>query len=266
MNTFAFGAYVPGRTVVHRLDARAKLIFTACLMMLILTLDRAVSHLFLLAFVLFAIRSCGFSWGAWFRSARPVLLFIAGASLFHLFVTSGGKVLLAAGPLEIHEAGLRQGLLTAGRLFLLTASASLLTATTSPAALTDALERLLSPLSRLGLPIHELAMMMSIALRFIPVLWEEAERIRLAQSARGADFESGFVSAVRAWVTVFVPLLVSTLRRADELSLAMEARGYRGGTGRTRWRRPRWSAQDNLLFLLFAGLWVLAWMLERMNG
>jgi energy-coupling factor transport system permease protein len=266
MNTLAFGAYVPGRTMVHRLDPRAKLLFTSCLMILILTLDGAFSHLFLLAFVLVAIRSCGFSWGAWFRSARPVLLFIAGASLLHLFMTPGGKVLLSAGPVEIHEAGIRQGLLTAGRLFLLTASASLLTATTSPAALTDALERLLAPLSRLRLPIHELAMMMSIALRFIPVLWEEAERIRLAQSARGADFESGLFSAVRAWVTVFVPLLVSTLRRADELSLAMEARGYRGGAGRTRWRRPRWTARDSFLFLLFAGLWGCAWLLERLNG
>lgn len=263
MNGLAFGGYIPGDTVVHRLDPRAKLLFVFGLMTLIFMSDGIGGNFFLLVFVLGAVRVTGLSWKAFFRSARPVLWFIALTAVLHLVLTRGGETVFSLPFLTVHEEGIRQALLTANRLFLLAAAASLLTVTTTPIDLTDGIERLLSPLARLRFPAHELALMMSITLRFIPVLWEETERIRMAQTARGADFESGFfLRRLKSYIPVLIPLLVASFRRADELSMAMESRCYRGGAGRTKWRRLRLTRLDFMLFVLFAGLAAAVAVLE----
>jgi energy-coupling factor transport system permease protein len=153
----------------------------------------------------------------------------------------------------VHEGGLRLGLQLAARILILVSAAGLLTATTAPVALADGMEDLLSPLNRLRFPAHEVAMMMTIALRFIPTLGEEAEKISRAQAARGADFETGgLVRRARALVPLLIPLTVGAFRRADELAEAMESRGYRGGTGRVRYRELRFRARDTVTLLLAA--------------
>ena len=172
-----------------------------------------------------------------------------------LFLTQGETVLFSWRFLTLTKEGVLQALFIALRLVLLVTGTSLLTLTTSPILLTDGLEKLLTPLSRLGFPAHELAMMMTIALRFIPTLMEEVDRIRKAQMARGADFESGnMIRRAKSMIPILVPLFVSAFRRADELSMAMEARCYHGGEGRTRMRELKFTRGDLLAALFMAAL------------
>jgi energy-coupling factor transport system permease protein len=180
--------------------------------------------------------------------------------LFQVFFSREGVTLFEWGFLEVHSGGLRLGFFLALRILLLVSSAGLLTATTAPVALADGIEDLLSPLKRVRFPAHEVAMMMTIALRFIPTLGEEAEKIKSAQAARGADFsEGGPLRRARSFVPVLVPLTVGAFRRADELAEAMESRGYKGGEGRTRYRELRFRLGDALalavtLLILLVGI------------
>jgi energy-coupling factor transport system permease protein len=188
------------------------------------------------------------------------LLIVALTVLFQVFFSREGVTLFEWGFLEVHSGGLRLGFFLALRILLLVSSAGLLTATTAPVALADGIEDLLSPLKRVRIPAHEVAMMMTIALRFIPTLGEEAEKIKGAQAARGADFsEGGPLRRARSFLPVLIPLTVGAFRRADELADAMESRGYRGGEGRTRYRELRFRVSDALalaltLFLLLVGI------------
>jgi energy-coupling factor transport system permease protein len=176
-----------------------------------------------------------------------VALIVALTLLFQVFFSREGATLLEWGFLQVHEGGLFRGLFLASRILLLVSTAALLTATTAPVELADGIEDLLSPLERLHFPAHELAMMITIALRFIPTLYEEAQKITRAQAARGADFaEGGPIRRARAMLPVLVPLTIGAFRRADELAEAMESRGYRGGEGRTRYRELRFRARDAL--------------------
>ena len=181
--------------------------------------------------------------------------------LFQVFFSREGATLLQWGPVEVHDGGVSAGIFLALRIVLLVSTAALLTATTAPVALADGIEDLLSPLKRLRFPAHELAMMTTIALRFIPTLQEEARKITRAQAARGADFsEGGLVRRARALVPILVPLTVGAFRSADELAEAMESRGYSGGEGRTRYRELRFRARDALA-LVVAALVVVGAML-----
>jgi energy-coupling factor transport system permease protein len=182
---------------------------------------------------------------------RPVLPIVVLTALFQVFASREGEELVRWGFLAVHEGGLKLAGLLAGRILLLVGAASLLTATTPPLAVADGVESLLSPLRRFRFPVHEAAMTMSIALRFVPTLFEEAERIQGAQAARGADFsEDGPVRRLRALGPVLVPLTVGAFRRADALAEAMESRGYRGGEGRTRYRELRFGPRDTLAVAL----------------
>lgn len=182
------------------------------------------------------------------KSVKPVLWIILLTVMIHIFMTKGGEILFVWHWIEIQEEGVRQALLITIRLILLMMMASLLTLTTSPIDLTDGIERLFQPITRFGFPAHELAMMMSIALRFIPTLIEETDKIMKAQISRGADFEEGnVVKRVKNMVPLLIPLFVSAFRRAEELALAMEARGYRGGVGRTKLRELSWTRVDIVL-------------------
>jgi energy-coupling factor transport system permease protein len=189
------------------------------------------------------------------RGLRFILIFLAIGTVFNAFFTPGTP-LITLGSWVITKEGLILSLISSVRLILLVTTASLLTLTTSPLQLTDGLERLLRPLARLGVPAHELALMMTIALRFIPTLMDEADRIMRAQASRGADFQSGnLVARVRALIPVMVPLFVAAFRRADELAIAMEARGYRGGKGRTKMKELSMTSADVVamaVLILFA--------------
>ena len=236
---------------MHALDPRAKILATAGLVLGLFLVDSIAGFLVVAAAVAALLAASGIPAGVFLRILRPVAFIVALTVLFQVLFSREGATLVEWGPLEIHSGGLRLGLFLGLRILLLVSAAGLLTATTSPVALADGIENLLSPFKRLRFPAHEVAMMMTIALRFIPTLGEEAEKITKAQAARGADFsQGGPLRRALALVPVLVPLTVGTFRRADELAEAMESRGYQGGEGRTRYRELRFRARDALALVL----------------
>lgn len=256
------GQFFPGTSVLHRLDPRTKLLLTLVLIVCIFLVRGFLGYGVLFLFILLAARESKVRLKTLFKAVRPILFIIALTVVLNVFFATGGTVLVRWSFVTITKEGLINSAYMALRLILLVLGTQLLTLTTSPISLTDGLERLMSPLRRLGFPAHELAMMMSIALRFIPTLTEEADKIIKAQKARGADFESGsLVKRARAMLPILVPLFVSAFRRADELALAMEARCYRGGEHRTRMRILRFTRLDTLAFgltglVLALGVWL----------
>jgi energy-coupling factor transport system permease protein len=185
-------------------------------------------------------------------SIKPVLFIIILTSILHLVMTKGGAILYTTPLFTVYEEGVRQAAFISSRFLILVIMASLLTFTTSSLDLTDALEQLMGPLRKIRVPVHELALMMSIALRFIPTLWEETEKIKNAQLARGAKLESGNIfKRLYAYIPIFIPLFLSSFRRAEELAMAMEARAYRGGVGRTKFRLLQYTRKDYMLVIVF---------------
>lgn len=230
------GQYVPLDSIVHRLEARAKLLLAAVFTVALFCVADFRGLAILGGFVLVAVVLSGLPFSLPFRGVRAVV-FVLTLTICLQALRWGPTpdALTSVGALAVSTGGLRRGLFFATRVVLLVVGSSLVTLTTSPVALTDAMERLMRPAARLGLPTHELAMMLTIALRFIPTTADEAQRIIMAQVARGARFDvGGPIRRARAWVPVLVPLLVTLFRRADTLATAMEARCYRGGDGRTR--------------------------------
>jgi energy-coupling factor transport system permease protein len=243
----SIGQFYPVASPLHALDPRAKILATAVLVVGLFLVDSVAGFLIFAAAVVLLVAASRVPPGTFLRLLRPVALIVALTVLFQVFFSREGATLLEWRFLEVHEGGLRMGLFLALRILLLVSAAGLLTATTAPVALADGIEDLLSPLRRLRFPAHEVAMMMTIALRFIPTLHEEAQKITKAQAARGADFSEGSpIRRVRAMLPVLVPLTIGAFRRADELAEAMESRGYRGGEGRTRYRELRLRARDAL--------------------
>ncbi|MFC4075381.1 energy-coupling factor transporter transmembrane component T family protein [Salinithrix halophila] len=256
------GQYVPGRSLLHRMDPRAKLIFVFVYMLIVFLANNGWSYGLLGAVTGTALLISDVPLRMLFRGLKPILYLIAMTGLLHLLLTKGGKTWFSFGLVTIEEAGVAQAGWISLRFLLLVVMGTLLTLTTSPIDLTDGLERLLMPFKRIGVPAHELALMMSIALRFVPTLWEETEKIIKAQEARGADFESGSLfRRAKSYIPVLIPLFVSAFRRAEELAMAMEARGYRGGKGRTRLRKLAYTRRDAaafaVLILLITGLLLL---------
>lgn len=255
------GQYVPGDSFLHRLDPRTKLL-AVLLYSVILFLIRTPGAFALAAgFALLAVLLAGLAPRFLWRGLRPVLIFLAITFVLNVLLTEG-EPWFQVGPVTVTREGVQLGALMAARLILLVLFSSLLTLTTTPLALTDGLERVLRPFRAVGLPAAELALMMTIALRFIPTLLDEAERILKAQQARGARLQAGGpLAQLRAMVPVLVPLFVAAFRRADELAVAMEARGYRGGAGRTRMKALRFGYRDALagagtLAFAAAGIWL----------
>jgi energy-coupling factor transport system permease protein len=245
MTTRSLGQFYPVSSPVHTLDPRAKILATAVFVVGLFLIDSTVGLLSVAASLAALVAVSRIPAGTFLRLLRPVVFIVALTALFQIFFSREGPTLFGWGFLEVHTGGLKLGLFLALRILLLVSSAGLLTATTAPVALADGIEDLLSPLKKVRFPAHEVAMMMTIALRFIPTLGEEAEKIKGAQAARGADFsEGGPLRRARSFIPVLVPLTVGAFRRADELADAMESRGYRGGEGRTRYRELRFRMGD----------------------
>jgi energy-coupling factor transport system permease protein len=241
------GQFYPVESPLHELDARAKILATGILAVGLFLVDSVAGFLLIATAVVLLVAASRVPPGIFLNFLKPVALIVALTVLFQVFFSREGTTLLEWGFLEVHEGGLVRGVFLALRILLLVSTAALLTATTAPVELADGIEDLLSPLKRLRFPAHELAMMITIALRFIPTLHEEAQKITRAQAARGADFsEGGPIRRARAMLPVLVPLTIGAFRRADELAEAMESRGYRGGEGRTRYRELRFRARDAL--------------------
>lgn len=256
MRTVVIGQYVVGDSAVHRMDPRTKILGVLVFMVLLFTAKRTSIPSFALiaAATLCCYRLAGISFRYMVRSIRPVLVILVFTVVVNLFWYRG-EVLWRFWRLTITREGVAMAGAMGVRLLLLVTSAALLTLTTPPIALTDGLESLLGPGKRIGVPAHELALMLTIALRFIPTLIDEADRLMKAQMARGADFTSGgLIQRARSMLPLLVPLFVSSFRRADELATAMEARCYRGGEGRTRLRELRFSQVDVVAAVALAAL------------
>lgn len=244
LKDITLGQYFPGETVIHKLDPRAKILFMICYMVVTFLVDSFYGYIALGLFVGLVVFLSQIPPRFVLKGLKPILLFIVITGLFNLFLTSG-EVIWRFGFLKITKEGVYIAVFMILRLTFLIVGTSLLTLTTSPIALTDGMEHLLKPFSRIGLPAHELSMMMSIALRFIPTLMEETDKIIKAQAARGADFESGnLIRKAKAMIPILVPLFISAFRRADELATAMECRCYNGGEHRTSLHELKFKRRD----------------------
>lgn len=255
ISDITLGQFFPGYSPLHRLDPRSKIIAAVLLIIAIFMANNPVAFLFLISFTLLLIAISRISFGVIIKGIKPVLVILLVTSLINLFLTTGsGEPLLEFYFIKIYTEGIARAIFMSLRVIILIVGTSLLlTYTTSPIALTDALESLLSPLKKIGVPVHSFAMMMSIALRFIPTLIEETEKIMNAQKSRGADFSSGgLVKRARALIPLLVPLFVSSFKRADELAVAMECRCYRGDKNRTKLVKLTYRLIDLGYLLLFA--------------
>ena len=255
LTDITIGQHIPGSSIIHRMDPRVKILITLLMITILFFIDTFIGFFLFLLLVVIILLTAKLPIKRVLRGLKPVFFLVILTLFLHLFLTRGGEVIWQWRFLRIEEAGVFTGFFMVSRILLLIMFTSILTLTTSPLELTDGIEYLLKPLARFGLPAGELAMMMTIALRFIPTLLEEAEKIMKAQKARGADFESGnIIQRAKALVPLLVPLFISAFRRADELALAMESRCYRGGTSRTRLHELKLESTDVYLFLLAAAL------------
>lgn len=254
LKDITLGQYFPGTTLVHRLDPRTKLIWVTIYMVALFSATSLLSYGLLFLALVVSIAVSKVSVRAILRGMKPILFIILVTGVLNIFYTTG-EVLFSFWSLTITREGLWAAFFMVLRITFLITSTFLLTYTTSPILLTDGLEQLLNPFKKIGLPVHELAMMMSIALRFIPTLIEETDKIISAQKARGADFDSGnLLEKAKALIPLLVPLFISAFRRADELAVAMECRCYHGGEGRTRMRQLRMVGIDVVALLFSIGL------------
>lgn len=244
------GQFFPGKSFVHRLDARSKIIFTLVFLVFIFVCKNFWAMGLLSLFAIFSYLLSRISVKVILKSFKPLIPIVLLTTILQLYYVNDGKILLEAGPVTITDKGIYMALFIAVRIFTLLLISSLLTYTTAPTDLTDAIEKLLSPLKIFKIEVHTFAMMMTIALRFIPTLVDEIDRIMSAQKARGADFEGGnLINKVKALFPIFIPLFISAFKRAIELADAMSCRCYTGGGGRTRLRQMKFSGLDVVCFV-----------------
>ena len=246
LKDITLGQYFPGKSPVHLLDPRTKLIMLVVYIVALFTASGPVSYGLLLAFLLIVIKISTIPPKSIVKGMKPLIMILVFTGVLNLFFTTGeGDPLVQLGSIAIYKEGLVRAVFMVARILMLISCTFLLTYTTSPIALTDGLEALMNPLKVIKVPVHELAMMMCIALRFIPTLIEETDKIMNAQKARGADFESGSImDRAKALIPILVPLFISAFRRADELATAMECRCYQGGEGRTKMKLLRYTLWD----------------------
>ncbi|WP_214855944.1 energy-coupling factor transporter transmembrane component T family protein [Exiguobacterium sp. s166] len=258
------GQHIPGTSYLHRSSAVAKIIFAFCFIPLVFLANNAATNIFLLLFTFSALASSKLPIRYVLKGLRPILFLIVFTFIIQLLFTREGAILFEFGWFKIYEEGLRLAIIVSLRFFYLVSITTLVTLTTSPIELTDAIELLLKPFKVVRVPTHEIALMLSISLRFLPTLAEETEKIMKAQQARGVDLSAGPIKErLRAIIPLLIPLFISAFKRAEDLATAMEARGYRGGEGRTRLRESKWTGRDTGLIVL---LIVLGLLLVYLRG
>ena len=263
LKDITLGQYFPGNSPVHRLDPRTKLILLVAYIVALFTAANWISYGFMLLFLAVVIAISGIPLKSIFNGMKPLIMILIFTGVLNIFFTTGeGEPWLQIWTIKVYKEGVIRAIFMTARILMLITGTFMLTYTTSPIALTDGLESLLGPLKKLRVPVHELSMMMCIALRFIPTLIEETDKIMSAQKARGADFETGnLLERVKALVPILVPLFISAFRRADELATAMECRCYHGGDGRTKMKLLRYHRVDIYAFgigiLLIAAVFTL---------
>lgn len=258
LRDITIGQYFPGDSIIHRLDPRFKIVITFLYILMLFTGDNIICLAVGAVYTFMAVILSKIKLKMFAKSIKPLLPFLFITALLNILFVSSGEVYFKWHFLQITSGGINISVFMIIRIVLLITGSSLLTYTTSPITLTDAIERLLSPLKKIKVPVHELAMMMSIALRFIPTLIEETDKIMSAQKARGAEIDTGsFITRAKNMTSILVPLFISAFRRADELATAMECRCYNGGDGRTRLRQLKSAPRDYTALavtVLFYGL------------
>jgi energy-coupling factor transport system permease protein len=258
------GQFLPGESLLHKTDPRVKILLVMLYISLVFLSDTYSGFLILTLFTLLVIAGSGIPIIYTLKGLKPILFIVAFAAIINIF-TVKGTIVFEAGFIHVTLEGLDIAAKMAIRISLMITGASLLTFTTTPISLTDGIEKLLGPLKKIKVPVHEISMMMTIALRFIPTLLDETDKIIKAQASRGADFDSGnIIQRAKSFIPVLVPLFISAFRRADELAVAMEARCYRGSVGRTRMKQLKFTVADVevilIMLILTAGLMILQYI------
>ncbi len=258
------GQYYPAKSLIHQLDPRVKLVTTMIYVVSLFVAKGALGYVVATIFLVMVIRMSKVPFGYMTKGLKAIIMLLMITVIFNLFLIDGDIVLWRFGFLRITDKGLKTAVFMAIRLIYLIIGSSVMTLTTTPNDLTDGLEKLLGPLKKIHVPVHEISMMMSIALRFIPILLEETDKIMKAQIARGADFESGnLIRKAKAMVPLLVPLFISAFRRANDLAMAMEARCYRGGDGRTKMKPLHYESRDKMAYGVVWGYLLLMILFGR---
>ncbi|WP_077620241.1 energy-coupling factor transporter transmembrane component T family protein [Bacillus sinesaloumensis] len=257
------GRYIPGNSLIHQMDPRAKLLLIFFYVFIVFIANSVLTYALLGLYTLSIMLLTRVPIRYILSGLKPILWVILFTFVLHIFLTKEGNLLVDWGWLQIYEGGVTQGIFIALRLLFLIIMTTILTLTSTPIEITDGMESLLAPFKKIGLPTHELALMMSISLRFIPTLMQETEKIMKAQAARGVEFTSGPIKdRMKAVVPLLIPLFISSFKRAEELAIAMEARGYRGGEGRTKLRQLQWRGLDTLMLIALCVTAVILFILR----
>ena len=247
MDNLILGRYIPGDSWIHKLDPRTKLMGTMFFILIIFLANNWITYGLLFLLTLVALKLSGLRLSFFLKGLRPLIGLIFLTVLLQIFFTAGETVYFSWGIFQLTKEGIVSGAFIFSRFVMIILMSTLMTLTTMPLSLTDALEYLMHPLNTIKVPVHEIALMLSIALRFVPTLMDETEKIMNAQRARGTDFgEGSLIQQMKAIVPLLVPLFISSFNRAEELANAMEARGYRGGEGRTKYRILKWKTRDSV--------------------
>jgi len=263
MEKLIFGRYIPGDSLIHRLDPRTKLLGAIWFIIIIFLANNWLSYVVLIAFVLTAVKLSEINPKFFINGVKPLIWLILFTVILQILFTSGQTIWFRFGPVVISQEGVLNGVFIFFRFVLIIFMSTILTLTTMPLSLTDAIEFLLRPFAAIKVPVHEIALMLSIALRFVPTLMDETEKIMNAQRARGIDFGEGNIyEQMKSIVPLLIPLFVSSFNRAEELATAMEARGYKGGEGRTKYRKLAWEGRDTAVMIAFALLSVVLFVLR----
>lgn len=264
MDKLILGRYIPGNSLIHRLDPRSKLLAMVLYIIIIFWANNLVTNLLMLAFTLVVILLSQVKLSFFFNGVKPMIGIILFTTIFQMLFTQGGEIILQIWIIRITSFGLSQAALIFMRFLLIILFSTLLTLTTTPLSLADAVESLLKPFEIFKVPAHEIGLMLSLSLRFVPTLMDDTTRIMNAQRARGVDFgEGNLVQKVKSIIPILIPLFASSFKRADALAIAMEARGYQGGDGRTKYRRLKWTLKDNLALLSVIALGALLFFLKN---
>ena len=263
MDNMILGRYIPGNSIVHRLDPRSKLVAMILLILIVFWANNPITNLILFVATGIFVALSEVPLSFFIKGLRSMFFLIAFTTLFQLFFISGGHVLFEMGFIKITSYGIEQAGIIFCRFVLIIFFSTLLTLTTMPLSLATAVESLLGPLKRFKVPVHEIGLMLSMSLRFVPTLMDDTIRIMNAQKARGVDFgEGNVIQKVKAMIPILIPLFATSLKRADSLATAMEARGYQGGNGRSQYRQLNWMNKDSVALLLVSVLGLILFLLK----
>lgn len=262
LNNIMLGRFIPGQSIMHRLDPRAKLLACILFFLVIFMANSVVDYTVLIAVVVSLILLTQLNLSFFWRGIQPMLWLIIFTAFFQILFISSGDVWASLWVLNITSDGVVSAFFVTLRFILIISVSTLLSLTTNPLMIADAVESMLKPFERIGMPSHEIALILSIAMRFVPTILDETQTIMNAQRSRGVDFNEGnIMQRVKAVIPILIPLFASALRRAEDLANAMEARGYRGGDGRSKYRQLHWHLADTMLFVGLAGLAVVLYLI-----